>query len=68
MKKDSEKNYDYPDYVVRANIPKKKDERYPPFTRQPGPPEGQDYFTLTAKYGRPIGVFEQDGRKAPYKG
>ena len=61
-------NYDNPDYVRRAGILKKRDERYPPRVKQPGPPEGQDYFTLTEKHGRPIGVFEQHGRKVPYRG
>jgi hypothetical protein len=59
---------DVPDYIVRAGIPKKKDERYPPVVRRPGPPEGEDYFTLTERHGRPVGVFEQHGRTIPYKG
>lgn len=60
--------YDVPDYILRAGIKVKKDERYPPQVKQPGPPEGQDYFTLTEKHGKPIGAFEQDGRKVPYRG
>ncbi len=59
-------NDDVSDYVWKCNLPQPK--RYPPRVRQSGPPEGQDYFTLTEKHGRPIGVFEQHGREIPYRG
>lgn len=39
------------------------DRRYPPRRKPPGPPEGQDFDTLTRLHGRPIGAFE----KAPPK-
>jgi hypothetical protein len=59
---------DVPDYILRANMPVKRDNRFPPRVRQPGPPEGEDFFTLTERHGRPIGVFETIGRHIEYRG
>jgi len=35
------------------------EQRFPPRTVRPGPPKGQDYFTLSANHGRPTGRFER---------
>lgn len=58
---------DKPDYVPKWR-PRIEDEgHFPPRRRVPPPPEGQDFFTLTAEHGRPTGVFEH-GRELPYRG
>jgi hypothetical protein len=41
--------------------------RCPPRVKHPSTPDGQDYYSMTAKHGRPIGPFERD-RQLPYKG
>jgi hypothetical protein len=40
--------------------------RSPPRVNYPPIPKGQDYFSLTAKHGKPIGPFDKD-RQLPYK-
>ncbi len=59
---------DTPDYVIRAGLPSQHERRFLPRSKRAGPPPGMDYFTLTAKHGRPIGAFEENGRQTPYKG
>ena len=58
---------DLHDYIPKSRTPYRPPDRFPPRVRQPGPPEGEDYFTLTEKHGRPIGVFEQHGRQVQYR-
>jgi hypothetical protein len=36
------------------------EERFPPRYRLPAWAEGQDFETMTARHGRPIGPFERD--------
>jgi hypothetical protein len=47
------------------------DERYPPRARggfkAAAFPEGEDYFSMMEKHGKPIGPFDKD-RQLPYKG
>jgi hypothetical protein len=47
-------------------IQQENEERFPPRSRPSRLPEGQDFESLTAKYGRPIGPFEK-GRCHPYR-
>jgi hypothetical protein len=62
---------DFPaDYVPKAWRPRQDagDGPFPP--RSPGPPAwapGEDFASMTAKHGRPIGVFEH-GREIVYRG
>lgn len=59
---------EFPDYVPRKAAPSlAQDRQFPPRFRSPKWEEGQDYFTLTEKHGRPRGPFD-DGREFPYKG
>jgi hypothetical protein len=58
---------DTPDYILKAKLPSQKDRRFPPRVRRPGPPEGEDYFTLSAKHGAPHGSFDRD-REFTYRG
>lgn len=60
--------HDIPDYVLRAGVTVERNKRYLPRSKRSGPDEGQDFFTLTERHGRPIGVFEETGRKVPYRG
>jgi hypothetical protein len=47
------------DYRPRTVEPE-SEQRFPPRYRLPGCPPGQDYESLTAKHGRPVGPFEKD--------
>jgi hypothetical protein len=40
--------------------PPPKPERFPPRRKWPKLEEGQDFFTLTEKYGRPFGPFDRE--------
>ncbi len=56
------------DYYSKSTAPEPEyRRRFPPRVRQPGPPPDEDYFTLTAKHGRPHGVFEHS-RQSTYRG
>ena len=57
---DQFKDEDAHDYVPKPKPNQPEPRRYPPRVRQPGPPEGQDYFTLSTIHGRPQGFFEKD--------
>jgi hypothetical protein len=46
-------------------IQRENEQRFPPRSRPSRLPEGQDFESLTAKYGRPIGPFEK-GRSHLY--
>jgi hypothetical protein len=35
------------------------EKRHPPRTKREGPPIGEDFETMTARYGRPRGPFEK---------
>jgi hypothetical protein len=41
-------------------IESENEERFPPRYRLPAWPEGQDFESMTAKHGRPIGPFEKE--------
>lgn len=43
----------------------RKPDRFPPRHKWPTTKEGQDYFTLTEKHGRPNGPFDRE-RQLPY--
>jgi len=47
------------DYRPRTIDPE-NEERFPPRSRLPAWPEGQDFESMTAKHGRPIGPFEKE--------
>jgi hypothetical protein len=53
------------DYHPRT-IEQEDEERFPPLNRLLPCPAGQDFESMTAKYGRPIGPFEKD-RHHPYR-
>lgn len=42
-------------------------DQCPPRVKAGPPPQGEDFYSLTAKHGRPYGVFEH-GRQIPYRG
>jgi len=58
-----------PDYFPKKADPLQAEnaKRYPPRHRAPPIPSGEDFATLTAKHGRPVGVFEHD-RQHVYEG
>jgi hypothetical protein len=43
----------------RGRTMEESNVQYPPRTPRPGPPEGQDYFSMFQKHGRPRGPFEE---------
>jgi hypothetical protein len=50
------------DYHPKTTIEHENEARFPPRNRLPSCPEGQDFESMTAKWGRPIGPFEKDRR------
>jgi len=53
------------DYCPKT-IEHENEVRFPPRNLPSRPPEGQDFESMTAKWGRPIGPFEKD-RRHPYR-
>jgi hypothetical protein len=49
------------DYYPKT-IEQENEARFPPRNCLPPCPEGQDFESMTAKWGRPIGPFEKDRR------
>jgi hypothetical protein len=47
-------------------IEQENEARFPPRNHLSRCPEGQDFGSMTAKYGRPVGPFEK-GREHPYR-
>jgi hypothetical protein len=45
--------------------PRKPPDRFPPRHQSPKVEDGQDFFTLTEKHGRPFGPFDRE-RQLPY--
>jgi hypothetical protein len=52
------------DYYPKT-IEQENEVRFPPRNRLPLPPAGQDFESMTAIHGRPVGPFERD-RRHPY--
>jgi hypothetical protein len=57
--------FDDNDAAWRPAFPEKSDHR--PIRRHEPWAEGQDYFSMVEKHGRPNGPFDKE-RKLPYKG
>ncbi len=53
--------------VWRPRIPRYEDHQPRPGRKLPPWPEGQDYFSMLEKHGKPHGPFDPD-RQLPYRG